>query len=109
MPTYLFGTVLWIPAQVINFKVVAPQYRVAYVASLVFVEVNILCVVRKFSPESVNSTMTSFLNVPAKQSNISSGNDNDSNQVRTFEAKYNPNEDATKDTENNKGREEANR
>ena len=55
LPTYLIGTVLWIPAQVLNFKVVPPQFRVAYVASFVLLEVNVLCFVRKFSPENVTT------------------------------------------------------
>ena len=96
LPTYLIGTVLWIPAQVLNFKVVPPQFRVAYVASFVLLEVNVLCFVRKFSPENDTTNMTSFLNetdsekVESYQSNIIAS------KVNSQESKSCPEEDKPK-------------
>ena len=60
LPTYFIGALVWIPAQVINFKLISPQYRVAYVASLVLLEVNILCVVKKFSPDNISRKIQQY-------------------------------------------------
>ena len=96
LPTYLIGTVLWIPAQVINFKVIAPQYRVAYVASLVLVEVNVLCVVRQFSPENMNTKLASFIDgSDTKKTEIYHKTDG-VNQVNDLKEKFCSNDDETK-------------
>jgi hypothetical protein len=60
LPTYILGAVVWIPAQIINFKLISPQYRVAYVACLVLLEVNILCVVKRFSPDNINKKIEQY-------------------------------------------------
>ena len=56
----MLGAIVWIPLQVINFKIISPQYRVAYVASLVLLEVNILCVIQKFSPDNINKKIRQY-------------------------------------------------
>ena len=60
LPTYLLGAVVWIPAQIINFKLVSPQFRVAYVASFVLLEVNVLCVFKRLSPESLSNVLLEY-------------------------------------------------
>ena len=102
LPTYLIGTALWIPAQVLNFKVVPPQFRVAYVASFVLLEVNVLCFVRKFSPENFTTKMTSFLNETDTEKFESRQNNNITSKIKSQESKSCPEEDETK-TIKNKG------
>ena len=96
LPTYLIGTALWIPAQVLNFKIVPPQFRVAYVASFVLLEVNVLCFVRKFSPENVTTKMTSFFNETHSEKLESCQNNIISGKVNSQESKSCPNEYITK-------------
>ena len=80
----------------INFKVIAPQYRVAYVASLVLIEVNVLCVVRQFSPENINTKLASFINgSDTKKTEIYHKTDG-VNQVNDLKEKFCSNEDETK-------------
>ena len=80
----------------INFKVIAPQYRVAYVASFVLVEVNVLCVVRQFSPENISTKLTSLISGPeTEQSNIHQKTDS-ANQVNDLKEKFCSDEDETK-------------
>ena len=91
---------LWIPAQVINFKFVAPQYRVAYVASLVLVEVNVLCAVRQFSPENINTKLTSFICGQDPQTTKTRQKTDGANQVNDSEEKFCSNDDKTKNGRN---------
>ena len=100
LPTYLIGTALWIPAQVLNFKVVPPQFRVAYVASFVLLEVNILCFVRKFSPENITTKMTEFLNEKDSENFEFCQNNNIASRFKSQESKSCPDEDETKTTKN---------
>ena len=86
IPTYLIGTVLWIPAQVINFKIIAPQYRVAYVASLVLVEVNVLCLVRKFSSDNISTKITSNISAVDTEKTQYCQRVDDANQVKNLGA-----------------------
>ena len=67
LPTYLLGTVIWIPLQIINFKLVSPQYRVAYVASLVLLEVNVLCVIKKLSPKGLEIELQKYWGNPTNE------------------------------------------
>jgi len=100
LPTYLIGTVLWIPAQVINFKIISPQYRVAYVASLVLVEVNVLCVVRQFSPENINTKLMSFISEQDPQTTKINQKTDSTNQVNDLEENFCRNEDEIKSGKN---------
>lgn len=43
LPTFKTSCYFWLPAQVINFLLVPPTYRVVYVGSCAFAWVNILC------------------------------------------------------------------
>ena len=69
LPTYLLGAVVWIPAQIINFKVISPQFRVAYVASFVLLEVNVLCVFKRLSPESLSNVLFEYVDSNNKATN----------------------------------------
>ena len=69
LPTYLLGAVVWIPAQIINFKLVSPQFRVAYVASFVLLEVNVLCVFKRLSPESLSNVLLEYFESNKKANN----------------------------------------
>ena len=69
LPTYLLGAVVWIPAQIINFKFVSPQFRVAYVASFVLLEVNVLCVFKRLSPESLSNVLLEYFESNNKENN----------------------------------------
>ena len=69
LPTYLLGAVVWIPAQIINFKLVSPQFRVAYVASFVLLEVNVLCVLKRLSPESFSNVLLDYFECNNKSTN----------------------------------------
>ena len=69
LPTYLLGAVVWIPAQIINFKLVSPQFRVAYVASFVLMEVNVLCVFKRLSPESLSNVLLEYFESNKKANN----------------------------------------
>ena len=69
LPTYLLGAVVWIPAQIINFKLVSPQFRVAYVASFVLLEVNVLCVLKRLSPESLSNVLLEYFESNDKANN----------------------------------------
>ena len=69
LPTYLLGAVVWIPAQIINFKLVSPQFRVAYVASFVLLEVNVLCVFKRLSPESLSNVLLEYFESNNKENN----------------------------------------
>ena len=61
LPTYLIATVFWIPAQIINFKIVPTQYRVAYVATLTLLEFNILCIIRRrYSSQQIIQSLQHF-------------------------------------------------
>ena len=60
LPTYLIATVFWIPAQIINFKIVPTQYRVAYVATLTLLEFNILCIIRRYSSQQLVQSLQHF-------------------------------------------------
>ena len=80
----------------INFKVISPQYRVAYVASLVLVEVNVLCVVRQFSPKNINVKLTSLISGPDTQKTKICQKTDGANQVNDWEEKSCRNEDETK-------------
>ena len=104
LPTYLIGTALWIPAQVLNFKVVPPQFRVAYVASFVLLEVNVLCFVRKFSPENVTNKMTSFLNETDSEKFESCQSNNIASKGKSQESKSCPEEDETKTIKNKRNK-----
>ena len=84
----------------INFKVIAPQYRVAYVASLVLVEVNVLCVVRQFSPENINAKFASIISEQDPQTNKIHQKTDGANQLNDLEEKFCPNEDKTKSGKN---------
>ena len=53
LPTYLVATVVWIPLQIANFKFILPQYRVAVVAILTLLEVNVLCIVKRYSSQNL--------------------------------------------------------
>ena len=57
LPTYLIATVFWIPAQIINFKIIPTQYRVAYVATLTLLEFNILCIIRRYSSQQLAQSL----------------------------------------------------
>ena len=70
LPTYLLGAVVWIPAQIINFKLVSPQFRVAYVASFVLLEVNVLCVFKRLSPESLSNVLLEYFESNDKENNV---------------------------------------
>jgi len=50
--TLIFATAFWVPAQIINFKLVPPRMRVVFVAGCTFVEFNILAFLKnkKVSP-----------------------------------------------------------
>ena len=65
----LLGAVVWIPAQIINFKLVSPQFRVAYVASFVLLEVNVLCVFKRLSPESLSNVLLEYFESNKKANN----------------------------------------
>ena len=69
LPTYLLGAVVWIPAQIINFKLISPQFRVAYVASFVLLEVNVLCVFKRLSPESLSNVLLEYFESNDKANN----------------------------------------
>ena len=69
LPTYLLGAVVWIPAQIINFKLVSPQFRVAYVASFVLLEVNVLCVFKRLSTESLSNVLLEYFESNTKANN----------------------------------------
>ena len=69
LPTYLLGAVVWIPAQIINFKLVSPQFRVSYVASFVLLEVNVLCVFKRLSPESLSNVLFEYFDSNKKATN----------------------------------------
>ena len=69
LPTYLLGAVVWIPAQIINFKLISPQFRVAYVASFVLLEVNVLCVFKRLSPESLSNVLLEYFESNNKGNN----------------------------------------
>ena len=69
LPTYLLGAVVWIPAQIINFKLISPQFRVAYVASFVLLEVNVLCVFKRLSPESLSNVLLEYFDFNTKENN----------------------------------------
>ena len=69
LPTYLLGAVVWIPAQIINFKLISPQFRVAYVASFVLLEVNVLCVFKRLSPESLSNVLLEYFESNNKANN----------------------------------------
>ena len=69
LPTYLLGAVVWIPAQIINFKLVSPQFRVSYVASFVLLEVNVLCVFKRLSPESLSNVLFEYFDSNNKATN----------------------------------------
>jgi Mpv17-like protein len=43
----VLGLLFWVPAQVINFLYLAPHMRVVYIALCTFVEVNILCLLKR--------------------------------------------------------------
>lgn len=60
LPTYLIATIFWIPAQIINFKMIPAQYRVAYVAALTLLEVNILCVIKRCSSQKLIQRLEHF-------------------------------------------------
>lgn len=47
LPTFQTSCMFWLPAQAVNFLLVAPTYRVAYVASCAFAWVNILCWIKR--------------------------------------------------------------
>ena len=47
IPTLVLGLLFWVPAQVINFLYLPPHMRVVYIALCTFVEVNILCLLKR--------------------------------------------------------------
>jgi len=51
VPTLLLSMLFWVPAQVINFRMVAPSLRVHYISICTFIEVNILCVLKRFDTD----------------------------------------------------------
>ena len=53
LPTYAVGLSLWVPAQLLNFLLVPPAYRVIYIAVISFFEINILCFIRKISYDDI--------------------------------------------------------
>ena len=69
LPTYLIGAVVWIPAQIINFKLISPQFRVAYVASFVLLEVNVLCVFKRLSSDSSSNVILDYFESNNKANN----------------------------------------
>ncbi|KAL7640953.1 UNVERIFIED_CONTAM: hypothetical protein RMT77_008090 [Armadillidium vulgare] len=43
VPTFLVASVFWVPANLLNFRFLAPQYRVVFVGSCQIIWVSILC------------------------------------------------------------------
>jgi Mpv17-like protein len=47
IPTLVLGLLFWVPAQILNFLYLPPHMRVVYIALCTFVEVNILCLLKR--------------------------------------------------------------
>ncbi|XP_002730982.1 mpv17-like protein [Saccoglossus kowalevskii] len=47
LPSWLAGLAFWPPAQLVNFKFVSPQFRVAYVGIVAYIWTNFLCYMRR--------------------------------------------------------------
>jgi len=43
VPTFMRSCIFWLPAQVLNFSLVAPRFRVIYMGVCGLIWVNILC------------------------------------------------------------------
>ena len=52
-PTMAATAVFWVPAQIVNFRLVPPRLRVVYMALCTFVEFNILAVFKKWDGKSI--------------------------------------------------------
>ncbi len=51
LTTYVLAMAFWIPVQTFNFAVVPPASRVVFIAACTFVELNGLCLLKRYHPE----------------------------------------------------------
>ena len=49
--TYLLAMAFWVPAQTVNFYFLRPQYRVLFVGACTFVEISLLCFIKRWEME----------------------------------------------------------
>lgn len=47
LPTFTRSCIFWLPAQTLNFVMVAPRFRVIYMGVCGFIWVNILCWIKR--------------------------------------------------------------
>ncbi|XP_015042569.1 mpv17-like protein isoform X2 [Drosophila miranda] len=57
LPTFVRSCIFWLPAQVLNFSLVAPRFRVIYMGVCGLIWVNILCWIKRQSlPTTTKAT-----------------------------------------------------
>ena len=52
VPTMVTTSLFWLPAQTLNFRLVAPAHRVTFLAACTFVEFNILAMFKRWDGKS---------------------------------------------------------
>ncbi|XP_034140301.1 mpv17-like protein isoform X2 [Drosophila guanche] len=53
LPTFVRSCIFWLPAQVLNFSLVAPRFRVIYMGVCGLIWVNILCWIKRQSLSTI--------------------------------------------------------
>lgn len=58
LPTFVRSCIFWLPAQALNFTLVAPRFRVIYMGVCGLIWVNILCWIKRQSLPSLAEAAT---------------------------------------------------